>query len=222
MEITMLCLANSKKEGERCIAGIDVRTGQWVRPESRHTPKGEVPFRERQVSGEEPQLLDLIVMDLAHEGPTGFDYCYAKENRWIDPHPWTKSGRARPTDLQPYLTRDRQILHSHMKYTRPDQIELKPLADRTTLELRKVISLQVARRSSGSWGATLITAEHIHLHDISITDCLLVERLNRGQSVGVSGYACLSLGMPWTPPMSDWDQGAVGWKLLAGWIPAQP
>jgi len=33
-----------------------------------------VPFRERQVSGEEPQLLDLIVMDLAHEGPTGFDY----------------------------------------------------------------------------------------------------------------------------------------------------
>ena len=27
METTVLCLANSKKEGERCIAGIDVRTG---------------------------------------------------------------------------------------------------------------------------------------------------------------------------------------------------
>jgi hypothetical protein len=220
MDTTVLCLANSKKEGERCIAGIDVSTGQWVRPVSRHTPKGEVPFRERQVSGQEPQLLDLILMDLAHEGPTGFEYCHAKENRWIDPHPWSKSGSSRHMDLLPYLSRDRQILHSHTKYTRPDQIEVKPLADRTTLELRQVTSLQVDY-GSGKWKATLVTAEQIRLHEISVTDCLLIERLKRGESVGGSGYACLSLGMPWMPPMSDWDQGAVGWKLLAGWIPAE-
>jgi len=138
METTVLCLANSKKEGERCIAGIDVRTSQWVRPVSRHTPKGEVPFRERQVNGQEPKLLDLIQMDLAHQGPTGFDYCHAEENRWIEPTAWTKIGAAGVGDLHRYLCSSSRILHSPAKYTRPDVIESKPLMERTTLELRKV------------------------------------------------------------------------------------
>lgn len=30
--IRMICLANSRKIGGRCVAGIDVNTGEWVRP----------------------------------------------------------------------------------------------------------------------------------------------------------------------------------------------
>ncbi|MFP5272720.1 dual OB domain-containing protein [Coleofasciculus sp.] len=28
----IICLANSRKLDERCIAGIDLNTGKWVRP----------------------------------------------------------------------------------------------------------------------------------------------------------------------------------------------
>jgi hypothetical protein len=219
VETTVLCLANSKKEGERCIAGIDVRTGQWVRPVSRHTSKGEVPFSERQLNGQEPKPLDLIKMDLAHEGPTGFDFCHAKENRWIEPTPWVKLGVADVRELQRYLCPAGQILHTASKYTRPDLIEAKPLAERKTLELRHVQSIQF-EKSGGKWKVSLTTSQQIHLSGISITDCLLTEQLNAGESVQTVGYAAISLGVPWEPPIANWSEGAVGWKLLAGWIPA--
>jgi hypothetical protein len=218
MDTTVLCLANSKKEGERCIAGIDVRTGQWVRPVSRHTPKGEVPIRERQVDGQEPQPLDLIQMDLAHEGPMGFDYCHAKENRWIEPTPWSKIGVASVRDLHRYLSSSARILHSHAKYTRPDAIESKPLMERTTLELRQVQRIGF-EQSGGKWKATLATVEGIELRGISVTDCLLAEQLNAQKIIGQQGYAVISLSVPWTPPIEEWAEGPVGWKLLAGWIP---
>ena len=32
--IEMLCLANSRKRGGRCVAGIDLKTGRWIRPVS--------------------------------------------------------------------------------------------------------------------------------------------------------------------------------------------
>ncbi|MFM1900527.1 MAG: hypothetical protein RLZZ216_1103 [Cyanobacteriota bacterium] len=220
METTVLCLANSKKEGERCIAGIDVRTGQWVRPVSRHTPKGEVPLRERQVNGQEPQPLDLIQMDLAHDGPAGFDYCHAKENRWIEAKPWTKLSVAGVKDLQRYLCNSARILHSHAKYTRPDIIGAKPLVERTTLELRKVQRIGFDQ-SGGKWKATLATAEGIELRGISVTDCVLTEQLNARTIIGQQGYAVISLGVPWVPPIEEWAEGPVGWKLLAGWIPIQ-
>lgn len=219
MEATVLCLANSKKEGERCIAGIDVRTGQWVRPVSRQTPKGEVPLRERQVNGQEPQPLDLIQMDLAHDGPTGFDYCHAKENRWIEARPWAKLSVAGINDLQRYLCNSARILHSHAKYTRPDIIGAKPLVERTTLELRKVQRIGFDQ-SGGKWKATLATAEGIELRGISVTDCVLTEQLNAQTFIGQQGYAVISLGVPWVPPIEEWAEGPVGWKLLAGWIPA--
>lgn len=220
METTVLCLANSKKEGARCVAGIDVRTGQWVRPVSRHTPKGEVPLRERLVDGREPQPLDLIQMDLAHEGPTGFDYCHAKENRWIEPTPWSKLGEAGVKDLYRYICNSSRVLHSHAKYTRPDVIEAKPFIERTTLELRKV--QRIGFDQSGSkWKATLTTIEGIELRGISVTDCALFEQLNAQKAIGQQGYAVISLGVPWTPPIEEWAEGPVGWKLLAAWIPAQ-
>jgi hypothetical protein len=218
METTVLCLANSKKEGQRCIAGIDVRTGQWVRPVSRHTPKGEVPLRERQVDGQEPQPLDLIQMDLAHEGPTGFDYCHAKENRWIEPFPWTKLGVAGARDLHRYLCQDHQILHSRAKYTGPDMFEAKPLVERTTLELRQVQHLELDQ-GGGKWKATLTTTQGIVLRGINVTDCVLTAQLNAGEEIAKRGYAVISLSVPWTPPIQEWNEGAVGWKLLAGWIP---
>lgn len=219
METTVLCLANSKKEGERCIAGIDVRTGQWVRPVSRHTPKGEVPFHERQVEGGEPRLLDLIRMDLAHDGPAGFDYCHSKENRWIDPSPWTREGVATAGDLHHYICRGELILHTRGKYTHPALIEAKPLSERTTLELYEVTLLS-CEKAGGKWKASLTTTEGITLQDISVTDCTLVERLNAEEVIEKNGYAIISLSLPWTPPIEGWSEGAVGWKLLAGWIPA--
>lgn len=220
METVVLCLANSKKLNDRCVAGIDVRTGDWVRPVSRSGDHGAVPFRERQIDRSEPQPLDLILMDLAHEGPTGYEYCHARENRWIDPTPWRKFGRAKTADLERYCCTEKSILHSGVKFTRPDVIEAKPLAQRHTLELRRVNQLQV-RRDGNQWRCSFETPPGIVASDLPITDFNLMDILNAGKSFVSRGFAVVSLGATYAPPKPDWDQGAVGWKLLAAWIPAE-
>ena len=219
METVVLCLANSKKLNERCVAGIDVRSGEWVRPVSRSGNYGAVPFRERQVGDAEPQLLDLIEMDLAYAGPTGFDYCYARENRWIEPTPWRRIARASPSDLARYCCTEDVILHSRGKFTRPDVVEAKPLAARRTLELRRVNQLKT-RLEGSQWRCSFVTPPGIFMSDLPVTDLDLLSALNEGNAFATSGYAVVSLGVPYAPPKPDWDQGAVGWKLLAAWIPA--
>jgi hypothetical protein len=219
METLVLCLANSKKLSERCVAGIDVRTGEWVRPVSRTGDHGAVPFRERQVDRSEPQVLDLIQMDLAYEGPAGFEYCHARENRWIDPAPWRRIARAAPSDLERYCSTDDCVLHSWNKYTRPEVIEAKPLSQRHTLELRRVNQLQV-QRNSNSWRCSFVTPPGIAVTDLPVTDLELLASLNAGKPFVARGFAVVSLGIPYAPPLPDWEPGAVGWKLLAAWIPS--
>ena len=220
METVVLCLANSKKLNERCVAGIDVRTGQWVRPVSRFGDHGAVPFCERQVNRAEPQVLDLIEMDLAHEGPTGFDYCHAHENRWINPNAWRRISNTTVAELDRYCCHERMILHSSSKFARPDVIEAKPLAQRHTLELRKVNQMQL-RHDGKQWRCSFVTHSGIGASDLPVTDCDLLAQLAAEQPVVTQGFAVVSLGVPYTPPKPDWDQGPVGWKLLAAWIPAE-
>jgi len=55
----MVCLANSRKNGKRCIAGIDLDTGNWVRP----VKKGGAELSELDIEFEDhtqPEVLDII------------------------------------------------------------------------------------------------------------------------------------------------------------------
>ena len=64
METSLLVLANSYKNHHRCIAGIDLGSGKWIRPLSRKTPGGEVSQVESSISGGvQPRLLDVVEID---------------------------------------------------------------------------------------------------------------------------------------------------------------
>src|SRR5689334_3056499 len=65
-----VCLANSHKEGGRCLAGIELDSGgnhffengrrKWIRPICTHTPHGEIPTS--LVSG--LKLLDIVEIEV--------------------------------------------------------------------------------------------------------------------------------------------------------------
>ncbi len=89
----IVCLANSRKLGERCIAGKLFETDSptdWLRPVSRSV-NGEVSPRERLCSdGTEPGLMDLLDIVLLGEQPHG----YQKENWLFDStQRWHKCGK---------------------------------------------------------------------------------------------------------------------------------
>ena len=67
---------------------------------------------------------------------------------------------------------------------------------------------------------SFVTAPDIVMSDLPVFDLDLLTALNEGYAFETSGYAVVSIGVPYAPSKPDWDQGAVGWKLPAAWIPA--
>ena len=96
----IVCLANSRRNLERCVAGKELlasgAVGGWVRPVSSR-PSEEVSAQERRYDGGgEPQLLDIIDIPLLEAKPT----YYQQENWLLDPQRrWQRVGRVSPEDL---------------------------------------------------------------------------------------------------------------------------
>ena len=86
---TILCLAASRKHGGYCIAGKDIKTGEWIRPVSSR-PDEEISNNECTMrNGTQATLLDIIEIPLLREIPSS----YQSENHLIDPSgKWMKKG----------------------------------------------------------------------------------------------------------------------------------
>lgn len=70
--IDFLCLANSYKEGGRCVAGLDIDTGEWIRPVS-NEEKGELHRHHYlTVDGNDPDTLDTMNIYLDHASPIDY------------------------------------------------------------------------------------------------------------------------------------------------------
>lgn len=95
----IVCLADSRKTGGRCIAGRE-QTGQqagaWIRPVSAR-PHEEVSVEERRYEdGSFPQVLDIIDVPLIAAHPR----TYQQENWLLDPdYYWNPRGRASWQDM---------------------------------------------------------------------------------------------------------------------------
>jgi len=95
----IVCLANSRKTGERCVAGREwngAGAGVCIRPVSAR-PHEEVSEHERQYEdGSDPRVLDIIDVPLIALRPR----TYQRENWLLDPtRPWVRRGRAGWDDL---------------------------------------------------------------------------------------------------------------------------
>jgi hypothetical protein len=88
--VDLLCLAFSKKHGGRCVAGISVDDGRWVRPVSA-LPDGTLLAQHyRLADGSEPRLLDVIRIPLDRAQPEP----HQPENHVIGGGRWQRVRRA--------------------------------------------------------------------------------------------------------------------------------
>jgi hypothetical protein len=213
----IICLANSWKHGDRCIAGIDRATGNWIRPIS-DLDDGRIPNTMRLINGKEPALLNILDIPLTDAG-SNFDF--QGENRLVLPGVWKKIGEAKPIDLLKYCTCDRHILHNNKKFVLVSELQNKPFAERKTLQLICATNLSFTHtpRSSGGvkWKATLITITGQHLTEATITDPIFTAKLDWGYLPDRPCLVTVSLSMPLRP--SDWEEeDEPCWKIIPGII----
>lgn len=215
----LICLANSWKRKERCLAGIEPATGQWIRPvcDDRVPEDGRVPQQIRQIEGKEPELLDILEIPLS-ETCQAFEF--ERENLTILPGKWRKVGKATPADLFRYCDRSVTILHNSLKYVKISELNALPFHQRKTIQLVRTIQFSIKPRSasqgSSLWKGSFKTVNGQRLLDASITDPVFAHKLEYGHPIQNDYLLTISLSLPWKPP--DWEGEAPCWKLIAGVI----
>lgn len=212
--VKIICLANSKKNGDRCIAGIDIETGRWVRPiytSSTNPNDGRIPKKIRLINGKEAKLLDVIDIPL---DKTGEDFGFESENLNILPGQWKKIREVSPSELSKFLD-NKSILHNCNKYITVPFLQSLPFEQRKTIQLVYTQKLQITG-SNDNWKGSIENDVNSKLKEASITDQEFINKLNSGYNLQNPCLVTVSLGMPWKP--RNWEGEDPCWKLIAGVI----
>jgi hypothetical protein len=209
----IICLANSWKHGDRCIAGINSLKSQWIRPVS-NLPDGRIPKQMRLIGGTEPALLDVLEIPLAKTGP---DFGFECENLSVLPGTWRRVGKVPPTFLNKYCSNEEYILHNDYRYVTVSYLQSLPVPQQRTLQLVKAVELSVKLvgqrfELSSKWEGSLVTTTGRRL-TATITDPVFIRRLELGYRPQNPCLVTVSLSMPWRP--ADWEGDDPCWKLIA-------
>src|SRR5687768_13524839 len=95
----IICLANSRKHGGRCVAGLHTNGGGWLRAVGR-VPDGTLfPPDYTLTDGSEPRLLDVIRIGLEKPQPS----LHQPENWTIDGSRWQLVARPAASELAALL-----------------------------------------------------------------------------------------------------------------------
>jgi len=188
----IVVLANSWKNQDWCLAGIDLNTGKWVRPVT-GLDDGRVPKTSMKLGGYFPTLLDVLEIPLDSTGP---DFGFESENRTILPGRWHLRGKKTPSDIEMYARQPYYVLHNRRKYITPTELQQKPFEKRVTLQLVRVDSFKVrdARRKATdkpNWKGAILSGRR--KLEVKITDPVLFKRLNSGHKPSPSCFLTMSL-----------------------------
>lgn len=218
MKTTFICLANSYKEGGRCVAGIECYNGmplwnendkpRWIRPVSADTPHGEIDSRLTY----KLKLLDIVEMDMSDPVPEG----HQVENVLFAP------SHIKVKDIFP--VRDLEALcDQYQPYLFGNNVKGVTVEEAgqlfESLTLIKVTDFQFTAKPNFSNPAK----PHVRLHfdfnknryDLPVTDPVFLRELQFDKDFLKNApelYLCLSLGIL---------HEGLHYKLVAGIIPGQ-
>lgn len=215
--LKILCLANSYKENNRCVAGIDLQTGRLVRPVAK-TNSQAIPSDWTKIGGRSLKPLDIVEVPF-QQGDAAVKY--QAENRFCD-EGWKIDGQAEPPDLQRYCDSDRTILHTSDSDAIPERyFRLQKRSRRTwkSLQLIQADDVQFYERKKGRWNGQFKNRAG-QKFDLRVTDDRFVKQLTqkqRGKTLA-NGYLLLSLSQPWKYYQTAKDKPMKCYKLIAGVI----
>ncbi|MHC4474301.1 MAG: dual OB domain-containing protein [Planctomycetota bacterium] len=201
------CLANSYKGGgQRCIAGIDLSTGEWVRPVNPQGHEGAIGD-ERLIKGNEPQILDVLDIPIGVESE---DYGCQPENKILLPGRWTKIGTISAEDALKYVDHDSFLLHNHDKKVDSEYFKSIPKERWKLLQLIEVRNTRFDKNPWGKWECNF--RYYGRYYELKLTDPEVIDRLDAGEEIARRCILTISL----TTPFAYEEDPKQCWKLVAG------
>jgi len=203
----IICLANSFKGGGRCIAGIDLETGRWLRPIGRGRGYEGAIGSERLIDRSEPKLLDILDIPL---GGNADDLGCQPENRVLRPGPWRKVGEIDKDDVMQYTEETDRLLHNCDKNVPLSEFESNiPKTEWKSLQLIHVINACFSKNPWDKTECNFFYSGHWYLLK---TTCPEAEQYIGSKAKYV---LTISLGGPYRRKPQD---DLCCWKMVAGVI----
>ncbi len=216
----LVCLANSKKHGAHCVAGIDLATNQWIRPVS-DLDDGRILRETRLVDGREPKLLEILEIPLAETGP---DFGYEPENRSLEPGAWKLAGCVFIDWLHGFASQETAVMLSTEPFVTLEWLRDLPPDRRRSLDLVEASDFRIVNRGPSVQGGHkwngVFTRGGV-TYSFPISDPFFTEKLERGYEPAAHVLLTISLSMPYFP--RSWNgEGTPCWKLIAAVIEMEP
>lgn len=188
-------LANSMRPDGRCLAGIDLATGEWVRPITRDGDG--IPPQRCVIDGRLIRLLDILELDLSR--PRTVEE-YQKENLFIRNWHWRINHRVRPKTVSQFIDTTDPILHSDNDRVDPRILQGLPSDEWRSLQLVKPRRLVFSRHYwvPNRWVASFSDSKG-NSYSLKITDSEATRRLERGVTISKRSLLTVSMTKPWTP-----------------------
>lgn len=208
---TLICLANSIRHDGRCVAGIDVQTGEWVRPVP--SGGGGIPYSTTCVAGRPVGNLEVVRIPLTTTNPSTR---YQRENRVMRDAPWTLIRQATIDEVMQYCDGAAPILHTDSDRVAPDDLDRLPARRWTSLQLvhAEHVAFHRDHFSPKRWRAHFADSAGSP-YSLKVTDPIFTARLDRNESVGEEYLLTVSLTEPWA---FDSNSAPMCWKLVAAVI----
>jgi hypothetical protein len=174
---SIVCLANSYKHGGRCIAGIDLDTGAWIRLGGKSPDGALIPAEYLLSDGSEPRLLDLIEVELHYALPSAGH----PEDWQIAPVRWSLIQRpasaAHLQKLAAAADTSTTILRGYRDRMTTDEIQQKPMQSSLTLICPSDIHWWIRGERDKRRYRALFRRHHV-TYNFAVTDPRWLERLN--------------------------------------------
>lgn len=208
----LVCLANSERPGGQCIAGIDLDSGEWIRPVPRDldaVPTGRCIIGDRLLAP-----LDIFEVDLARPKETPR---FQRENRIIKNWNWSIVGRLRSANLRDYCDDTSPILHSRNDRVSPRVLDRLPPEQWASLRLIKPRRLKFEHDhwDQHRWRARFEDSAGNEYY-LKITEATTTRRLEGGDRVSSQSLLTVSLAKPWVP--RDGSKPELCYKIVAAVI----
>lgn len=201
-KVDFLCLASSYKPGGRCVAGIDLNSGEWIRPVS-NRDDGTIPHSVYHLddAGRLIRPLDQVVMhlDAARPEPEQPENWLNADSAWVLTDEWTID-EARDV-LNDLTSADAKLFGSSGGGVAEQDIPRRGVSESLTVVRVDSPTFYVNRRPSGSKQLRATFDLGTEYYDLPVSDMepwadTLREEDRPQQMHGEWRFTC-SLGLRW-------------------------